>query len=161
MSPSNPNAGTKIAEAKRVVISEVAARSNYLRLKIVDANPIGFLISVVKGEAFDQVVEDKDGNERTIKRAASLSTRTETAKFLSNKVVGNIAPQQMDTGAEDNNPAMWTKFFDELPETQDVDVTVDVDVTGNSDGTAEAEDMEAQDVETENDHGDNYPDGEV
>ncbi len=119
---------TAVAKAKRAVAREGVTRSNLIRIAIAESDPVSFLISVMKGDVIEQVIEKvtKDGNgeaiaeQRTVRRAAGLTQRIGIAEFLSNKVVANIAPQSLDTDPSDSDAAKWAKALAELPETQDV-----------------------------------------
>ena len=99
---------TRVAMAKRSVSREGIARSYKIRLAIAKENPIGFLLAVARGDEIDGEV-------------LPLKERVNVAMFLSNKVVSNIAPAQMDTGVGDSDPAKWTIALAELPEAKDVD----------------------------------------
>ena len=113
---------TRVAKAKRAVSREGITRSNEIRVAIAKENPIGFLLAVARGDEINGEV-------------LPLKERVNVAMFLSNKVVSNIAPAQMDTGPGDSDPAKWTIALAELPETEDVDTEEAVD----SDETAEEE----------------------
>ena len=64
------------------------ARASRLRDVAFDAHPAEFLIAVMQGE----VIDGEEG-------PASLRDRIDVAKFLTNKLVGNAAPQPVEDSA--------------------------------------------------------------